>query len=199
MEFGGFLVEWAMRKIILFPNPVLRKRAVEVKKVSNKLVKEVKSLKTILLASEDGAGLAASQVGINRRFFGIKEEGKVRIYINPKMKASFGKKEYAMLEKEDGSREGFLEGCLSFPGIYGRVKRWLKIEASWQIIFGKKLMSKKVVLTDFEAIVFQHEKDHLDGILFVDHVKEEAGKMFGQKEGEKVKMKPSWLLAKEKK
>jgi len=71
----------------------------------------------------------------------------------------------------DGQREDFYEGCLSFPDLYGTVKRWLKIKVSCKTLNQKgKLEAKEEVLEDLWAIVFQHELDHLNGKLFVDHL-----------------------------
>ena len=79
----------------------------------------------------------------------------------------------------DGEKEDdFLEGCLSFPDLFGTVKRYLKIEAHWQEMVKNKLVSRKKTMNGFEAIVFQHELDHLDGILFIDHIKRDGGKLF---------------------
>jgi len=174
-----------MRKIVVFPNPVLRKQAREIGRVDGELKKEVADLKRLLKESENGAALAAPQIGVSKRFFGRKDKKEMKVVLNPKIVRSFGKKEYPMIDKKDGSKEGFLEGCLSFPGYYGRVKRWLKIEAVWWEIVRGKLTEKSKVLEGFEAIVFQHERDHLDGVLFVDHIKKDKGKFF-KWEGERM-------------
>jgi peptide deformylase len=89
-----------------------------------------------------------------------------------------------------------VEGCLSFPNLYGMVRRYLVIEAEWMEIFKKKLIKKKSELSGFEAIVFQHEVDHLEGILFVDHIKEDGGKLYLIKGKEKVEKDVGALLAK---
>lgn len=166
-----------MNKIVVYPNEVLRKRAEEIKEIDKTLLSEIDDLKKMLEKSENGAALAANQIGVLKRFIGIKDfkEKKVDILINPKIEKFFGEKVYPKIVDEEGKGEDFLEGCLSFPDFYGTVKRYLEIKLSWQDIKGKKMQR---ILKGFEAIVVQHEYDHLNGVLFVDHVKEEKGKFY---------------------
>lgn len=187
-----------MRKIVMFPDKILRKKTKEVLGVDIELLKEIRELKKILEDSENGAGLAAPQIGISKSFLGIKDKDGVKILINPKLEASIGEKVYPKIIEEDGSKNDFLEGCLSFPDLYGTVKRYLKIEVSWDEVVGEKLESRNKVLQGFEAIVWQHETDHLQGILFVDHIKEEGGKFYLWKDKDKVKKDVNEILKKEK-
>lgn len=187
-----------MRKIVMYPDPVLRKETERIVKVDKKLVEETEELKKILMNSENGAGLAAPQIGISKKFLGIKENGKVRVLINPKLEKSWGEKVYPKMADENGNESDFLEGCLSFPDLYGTVKRYLKIEASWEEIENGKLVKKSGMLEGFGAIVWQHENDHLEGILFVDHVKEDGGKFYLWEDKEKVPMNVDEVLKKEK-
>jgi len=168
-----------MSKILVYPNKILRKKAKEVVKIDKQLVKEVDLLKKKLAEAENGAGLAGPQIGISKSFFGIKgEDKKVKIFINPKMKITFGERVYPKMIDEKDKEQDFLEGCLSFPDFFGTVKRYLKISVEWMEIKRDKLIPKKKKLTGFEAIVWQHESDHLDGILFVDYIKNEDGKLY---------------------
>jgi peptide deformylase len=167
-----------MSKILTYPNKILRKRAEEVKELDKKALKDIDSLIKKLKATENGIGLAAPQIGISRRFFGVKGgDGEVRVFINPKIVKVVGDRGYLKIKGEDGKEEDFLEGCLSFPGLFGTVKRWLKIKIKWQEIIKGKLTNKKDILEGFKAIVWQHESDHLDGKLFMDYVKEEKGRL----------------------
>lgn len=175
-----------MRQIVMYPNEVLRKKAAEVKTVVE-VVDDIADLKEVLGASENGAGLASTQLGILKRFFGIKNDKKVKVLINPKILGVYGQKVYPVMVGKDEKDEDFLEGCLSFPDLYGTVKRYLKIEAVWQEIKGEKLINKKKTMNGFEAIVFQHELDHLDGILFIDHIKRDGGKFYKFIKDKKVK------------
>ncbi len=187
-----------MRKIVIYPAEILRKKTDEIKVVDKKLIKEINELKNILKNTNNGAGLAAPQIGLNKRFFGSKEIGKgsVLIYINPKIEKSYGEKVFPVLVTEPADakamagKEDFLEGCLSFPKYFGTVKRFLNIDVSWDEIEEVNLIRKKRKLNGFERIVWQHESDHLDGIVFVDRVKEDGGKFFKDIAGkmEKTKM-----------
>jgi peptide deformylase len=193
----------------MYPDKVLRKKTEKVFKVDKKLIEETEELKKILMNSENGAGLAAPQIGISKKFLGIKEKGTVKILINPKLEKIWGEKVYPKVQDENGVESDFLEGCLSFPDLYGTVKRYLKIEASWEEIAAVakssgepkedfKLVKKSGILEGFGAIVWQHENDHLEGILFVDHVKEEGGKFYLWEDKEKVPMNVDEVLKKEK-
>lgn len=168
-----------MSKILVYPNKILREKTQEIKKIDKKLKTEISLLKKELEGAENGAGLAAPQIGISKSFFGIKgEDKKVKIFINPKIKITFGDRVCPKLINDKKEEEDFLEGCLSFPDFFGTVKRFLKISVEWVEIKDKKLVSKVKELTGFEAIVWQHESDHLDGILLIDHLKNEGGKLF---------------------
>ena len=168
-----------MSKILIYPNKVLRKKTKEIKKVDKKLITELETLIKQLEKAENGAGLAAPQIGISKRFFGIKDgEKKVKIFINPKIKMTFGERIYPKMVVEKEKEQDFLEGCLSFPNFFGTVKRWLKISVEWMELVDEKLVSKTKELTGFEAIVWQHEADHLEGKLFVDYIKSEGGKFY---------------------
>lgn len=170
-----------MLKIITYPDPVLRKVAAEVTVVDEWLREEMMGLKQLLESWEHAAGLAAPQLGVSKRFFGIKnaKTKKVEIYLNPKIEDVFGgSKQYFSYTSKEGKEEPFLEGCLSLPNLYGAVKRYSKIRVSYE--GGSRL------LKDYEAIVFQHELDHLDGILFTDHVKAEKGQLYNDENGKLV-------------
>jgi len=166
-----------MRKIVLYPNKILRVVTPEIVKVTLNLKKEIDDLSLILKKGDNAAGLAAPQIGLNKRFFGTKEigDGGIRIFINPKIEKTFGEMVFPMLV-ENNIEDDFWEGCLSFPDYFGTVKRFLKIKVSWQEIKKNSLIEKEDIFEGFEAIVFQHELDHLNGIVFTDHVREDKGK-----------------------
>jgi peptide deformylase len=112
-----------------------------------------------IMYDEDGVGLAAPQVGINKRIMVFNEVGdyskvdKETILINPVIVSK---------SEETDLRQ---EGCLSFPMINGRVYRSLTIDIEYQDLKGNK---KSMQLTGFPARIFQHEYDHLDRVLFID-------------------------------
>jgi len=169
-----------MKKIIVYPDKNLRNETPELFEVDKKILSEIKSLSQILEKGENAAGLAAPQIGLNRRFFGIKDNelDKVSIFINPKIVKKFGEKIFPKIIDKDDRDQDFFEGCMSFPNYFGTVKRYLKLRVSWQEIENNKLVTKNKDIVGFEAIVFQHEFDHLNGVLFVDRVKEDGGKFF---------------------
>ena len=178
-----------MDKIVIYPAKILRQKTEEIKVVDKKLISEIEDLKKTLKNGENAAGLAAPQIGLNKRFFGSKEFGKgnVLIFINPKIIKTYGEKVYPKLVDDKGGEEDFLEGCLSFPGFFGTVKRFLKIDVAWMEIEGDKLISKSKTLSGYEAIVWQHESDHLDGVVFIDHVKNDGGKFYKENGGKMEK------------
>ena len=194
-----------MREIVKFPNKVLRKKSEKIEKVDETLFKDIEELREILEKSENGAGLAAPQIGISKKFLGIKNNEEVKIYLNPRIEAYFGEKIYPKILDEGEKESDFLEGCLSFPDLFGTVKRYLKIEVVWEEIVAignppktKVLRRASKILEGFEAIVWQHESDHLEGILFVDRVKEEGGKFYLWTEDKKVPMDVDKVLDQEK-
>jgi peptide deformylase len=145
--------------------------------------------------------LAGPQVGADLRLFGMKKEAQkgIAVMVNPQFKVAKGEEKRKIeMVTQNGEREDFLEGCLSFPNLWGTVRRYLKIAAEWQEIKRGKLVEKKEMLEGLEAIVFQHELDHLDGILFIDRIEEEGGKFY-RSEGEKmVKTEVGEVLSQEK-
>ena len=142
-------------KIITQPNPILRKKSVEI----NPKITKTLDFKTLISAmaktmiKTDGVGLAAPQIGKNIRLVVINSKNGVLCLINPK----FTKKSWA--------RELGQEGCLSIPGIFGVVKRHKKVSLTYYDQDGKKI---KLTAEGMMARVIQHEVDHLDGILFID-------------------------------
>lgn len=115
----------------------------------------------------NGVGLAASQVGVNKRMFVIDVgDGVVRRVINPEL-----------LELSD-TIEDCEEGCLSIPGIYKNVKRSTHVKIKYTNEDGKEVVESAEGLL---ARAFQHEYDHLDAILFVDKVSPVAKRMISKK------------------
>jgi peptide deformylase len=147
-----------------YGDPILRKKAdpvVEISKDLEKLVEEM--IET--MDSCNGMGLAAPQIHHSIRLFitrfpvetekGKFEKSDVRIFINPKI--SF---------KSEETWEA-LEGCLSIPTIHADVKRSKEIEVEFMDLKGDMNKEK---FSGWEARVFLHENDHLDGVLFIDHL-----------------------------
>ncbi len=145
--------------LITLPAQSLRERSVEVE--SSKIgTPELQLFIDDLIFSmhqADGVGIAAPQVGKNLRIFIVNHTDSARAYINPEIiKTS----ESTMMNEE---------GCLSVPDVWGLVPRAKKISVKALDRHGRRLeLSAKGYL----AAVFQHETDHLNGILFIDRVKE---------------------------
>ena len=171
-----------MRKIVVYPNPVLRQIAKKITDINGQLMDEINDIKEVLRSSDLGAGLAAPQLGISKRIFGLKdwETKKVRIFINPEIVETVGDASFVVIVDDEGKKHDFLDGCLSVPGFYGTDKRFLKIKAKWSELEGDKLVEKKAILNGFESLVYQHEHDHLEGILFIDRIKADNGKFYKQ-------------------
>jgi peptide deformylase len=143
---------------VLYPHPVLRQRAKPVASVDaaiRGLVEEMFSL----MRAEEGAGIAAPQVGEALRIFVTEEreeEGHpARVYINP------------VLSGFDGQLEEYDEGCLSLPGIRGNIRRPPKAVIEAIDLEGKPF---RLESDQFMARVWQHEFDHLEGTLILDRM-----------------------------
>jgi peptide deformylase len=139
-------------KIIYYGDPILRETAKEVTEVTDE-IRTILDEMVEIMREENGVGLAANQVGLTQRFFVGEVEGTVKKIINPEI-TEFGKEE---IELE--------EGCLSIPGIYKRVKRPEKIKVKY---LNEKGETVEEELDGVWARVFQHELDHLNGVLFID-------------------------------
>jgi len=145
--------------IIKHPNPNLRKKSAEISGdeiLDENFQKFISDLGETML-TEDGAGLAAPQVDEQRRVVvvNIDAAGRVQEFINPKILKKTLRK--TILE----------EGCLSVPGIFGKVKRPKNIKVKYQDRHGKWKTEK---CDDYLSRVLQHEIDHLDGVLFIDKI-----------------------------
>ncbi|MFA5359337.1 MAG: peptide deformylase [Patescibacteria group bacterium] len=142
-------------KIITQPNPILRKKSTEIKPeiIKSREFQSLISAMAKTMLKTDGVGLAAPQIGKNIRLVVVNSKDGVFPLINPK----FIKKSWA--------RELGQEGCLSIPGVFGKVKRHKKISLTFYDKNGNKI---KMTAEGMMARVIQHEVDHLDGILFID-------------------------------
>lgn len=151
----------AIKKILTYGTPSLRQPSKEVHKFSKKIKELVKDLLDTLYA-KNGVGLAAPQIGENYRVFVIdissgNEDLNPIVFINPKII----KKSGAFISNE---------GCLSFPDIYTDVRRYKNV-----LIKALDRNGRSFVLEAKDgcllAKAIQHEFDHLEGILFIDHAR----------------------------
>lgn len=163
-----------MAKILTYPNSALRQKAEAVTKFDQNLVKLVGEMKASLIPNPHepvGVGLAANQIGILQRVFLMTmPDQSIRAIVNPEIIKIYSKKLSQLPEDRQ-----FFEGCLSFPGYYGFVDRAIKIKVRYQTITGT--VKERLLLKPFSSY-FQHERDHLDGILFIDYIKKSKGKLY---------------------
>src|SRR5437870_10222875 len=144
----------AVREILSFDHPVLRQKAKKVARVDTAIVRLLDDLAETMYAAP-GAGLAANQIGVPLRVCVVKgDENQHWGLVNP------------VLVKGEGSQVGY-EGCLSFPGWVGEVERYETVVVKGLNRRGKEIRVKS---SGFTARAFQHEIDHLDGILFTDRL-----------------------------
>jgi peptide deformylase len=168
-EIDPGVVEGTNLRIVKYPHPSLRASNDEITAEELKdgsIAQLAKEMFKMMYAAQ-GVGLAAPQVGVNKRLMVYNEQGDPKkwldevIMVNPKI-----------VEFSD-SKEIDMEGCLSFPDMSGEVERskWIKVEAL--NLKGKKMKKK---YTGWEARIFQHEYDHLDGVVYIDRLSEEGRK-----------------------
>jgi peptide deformylase len=146
--------------IRLFGDPVLRERAAEVTEFDDGLRRLADDMLETMRAAA-GVGLAANQVGVLRRLFTWEQpgerpgEGPSGAFVNPEV-----------VETSEEAEEGE-EGCLSFPGLFYPTTRPLRARVKAFDVHGDELeMTGEGIL----ARIFLHEIDHLNGILFIDHL-----------------------------
>ncbi len=145
----------AVLKIRRYGDPVLRAKATPVTGITTEIRGMVDDMIETMY-DEVGIGLAASQVGILLRLMIVGDEngGHARALVNPVI-------------AESGGQVTAEEGCLSIPGVFAQVTRaaWVKLDA--EDLDGKPV---SIHARGLQARVFQHEMDHLDGILFIDRL-----------------------------
>ena len=143
----------ALRDIHLLGSAALRNRATEIAEVDDEIRQFIDDLFETMDAAE-GVGLAANQVGVTKRVAVVGVEDDRFVMINPVITSAEGK---ARAE----------EGCLSIPGIYGEVTRPDRIVLEALDRDGKPYRRE---LEGYVARAVQHEIDHLDGVIFLDHL-----------------------------
>lgn len=144
----------AIRNIVTKGDEVLKKRCKEVKEIDQKIIELLDDMKETMYGHGNGVGLAANQVGILKRIVVIDVGEGILELINP-----------VIIEQEGEQTE--IEGCLSIPGVYGKVKRPARVVVEYLNRKGQKVKKEG---TELLAICFCHELDHLDGILFDEKV-----------------------------
>lgn len=153
--------------VVKAPDNRLRIKTKPVKKITPELVKVAREMIKITKSFKDpeGVGLASTQIGRTERFFVAKigKNGKFITVFNPK------------ILKTSPKEKIFFEGCLSILNYYGETKRPISISVEYQDETGQKITKR---LQGTSAWIFQHEVDHLEGKLFMDHVMTQKGRVF---------------------
>jgi peptide deformylase len=141
----------AVYNIVTVPDPILRQKAQKVEKINAGVLRVMDNMRDTMYAA-DGVGLAAPQIGVSKRIIVIDPGDQLIEMINPQI---------IYREGEQTAREG----CLSVPDLVGWCKRAQKIRVKGLNRDGEEI---EMEATDMLARVFQHEIDHLDGIVFPD-------------------------------
>ncbi|WP_010586275.1 peptide deformylase [Schlesneria paludicola] len=150
-------------EVLPYCHPALRWKSKPILEINDDLRRIVAEMFSLMYTAK-GIGLAANQVGLPYRLFVLnltadpEEKDEEIVFINPE------------ILKRKGTTEGE-EGCLSFPGMYGPVKRAAKVVIEAFDLNGECI---EYSLDDLAARAVQHETDHLDGILFTDRMTETA-------------------------
>lgn len=156
----------AIREVLTMEHPALREKSKRVRVFGPPLQQLIDDMLETM-RDEPGIGLAANQVGVLQRVIVVElpedeedpQSGKTYAVVNPKI-TKFGREEEIMEE-----------GCLSVPGLVGDVWRSTEVVVTGQDTLGKRL---RVKARGMLARVFQHEIDHIDGVLFIDHIDDPA-------------------------
>jgi peptide deformylase len=150
----------AIRKIIKIPDPILKKISDPIERVDDDLNRLIDDMFQTMYDAP-GVGLAAVQLGIPRRLLVIdtareeEEPRNPRCFINPEI----------IWSSEELSE--YEEGCLSIPDVFDNVTRPAEVRVKHLDRDGKQ---RETLCSDFLATVIQHEIDHLNGVLFIDHL-----------------------------
>lgn len=146
-----------MKKTVLrirtWPDPVLRKKCRQVKKVDSKTGYLLDKMH-YLMKRGDGVGLAANQAGLDLALVVIEAEDRLFKLVNPRI-----------IKKE--GRQVFEEGCLSFPGLNLTINRAMRV---WVSALDDKGDPLDIEAEGVLAVIFQHEIDHINGVVFIDRV-----------------------------
>ena len=147
------------RKIIIEPDPILRKKSTTFEKVDNDLRKLMDDMLETMYAA-NGIGLAAIQIGVPKRIIVMdiskdEKNKKPMYFINP------------IIKNKDTSTSTYEEGCLSVPNQFAEINRPKNCDVEYLDYNGEKKLLKAEGLL---ATCIQHEMDHLEGILFIDYL-----------------------------
>ena len=157
-------------EIITTPDPRLREKSEKVGKITPEILDIIEKMRKLSLDWEKehpyelSAAMAAPQMGINKRIIIIRDD------MEDKKKATFTALIDPVILKTEGKTVKDYEGCLSVPSVYGMVPRATKVRVKAKLEDGTEV---RIKATDELARTLLHEGDHLEGILFIDHIKNE--------------------------
>ena len=140
-------------RIHIWPEKILRKKCRKVEKADAKIKSLLEEMLSLMRVS-GGAGLAANQAGLDLSLIVIEVEKHTFKLVNPR------------ITRKEGSIS-FFEGCLSFPGLELKIERANKV---WISAMNEEGESVEIKAEGFLAVVFQHEIDHIEGVVFVDRI-----------------------------
>lgn len=162
-----------VRDVLVYPDPILKEISEDVTTLTDEVRQTVADLRDTMDASSHSVGIAAPQIGKLLRII-VVDASK-----NKKCENNHGK--MVMINPEILKWEGILqfrEGCMSVPDYTGNVNRARKIVVQYQ---DENLEQKALEAEEFEAVLIQHEMDHLDGVLFIDRVVSKRTDLFRRK------------------
>jgi len=169
--------------IITLPNPHLRQKSQRVGIINDTIKQVIEDMKAATIDWDEsrdhevGVALAAVQIDqlykivVVRTDYNDKQNHEFTVFINPE------------IVKTEGETTEDFEGCLSVPNIYGKVPRYSKVKVKALNLQGKEF---RVKAEGFLARVFQHEIDHCNGLVFIDHIKEKPEAFFRLDENGKL-------------
>ncbi len=161
--------------IIALPNPHLRQKSKKVGIITPEIKQIVSDMEAATIdwdtsrEHEVGVALAAVQIDklykiiVVRNNHDDKQDHGFTVFINP------------VITKHEGQLEDGFEGCLSVPDVYGKVARYPKVKVKALDLFGQQF---RVTAEGFLARIFQHEIDHTNGLVFIDHIKDSPEAFF---------------------
>lgn len=166
-------------RIITTPDPRLREKSEKVRKIDDEILGIIADMRKLSLdwevehPYELSAAMAAPQMGVNKRIIIIRDD------MEDKKNASFTALINPEVIRAEGKIKRDFEGCLSVPSIYGMVPRASKVRVKAKLEDGTEV---RIKATDELARTLLHEIDHLDGVLFIDHIRDEEDAFYRMNE-----------------
>ncbi len=182
----AFLCYNISMEIITTPDPRLREKSEKVSTIDKEVLDTIAEMRRLSLEWEKehpyelSAAMAAPQMGVLKRIIIVRDD------MEDKKNAAFTALINPVVIKAEGKIKKDYEGCLSVPSIYGMVPRATKVRVKAKLEDGTEV---RIKATDELARTLLHEIDHLDGILFIDHIRDESDSFYKMNDkGELVKV-----------